>query len=114
MAKGLNFRSFKQPTLPINMNDAEETLFTVTQPSVEMVERLEANKDEIIATFEKGDRESMDELWKFAAELISFNREGRKVAVEDLKGKYGVDYEMLFAFFAAYGEFLDEINSAKN
>lgn len=114
MAKALNFRNFAQPTLPINMNDTEETLFTLTQPSVEMVERLEANQAEIVATFEKGDRDSLDEIWKLAADLISFNREGRKVTAGELKGKYGMSYEMLFAFFAAYGEFIDEINSAKN
>ncbi len=114
MAKGLNFRNFKQPTFPINMNDAEETLFTVTQPTVELVERLEANQKEIVAVFNSGDRDSLDEFWKFAAELISCNREGRKVTAEELKGKYGMGYEMLLAFFAAYGEFIDEINSAKN
>lgn len=114
MAKGLNFRNFAQPTLPINMNDADETLFTCTAPSVELVERLEANRDAIIAVFEKGDRESLEELWKLAADLISCNREHRKVTVEELKGKYGVSYEMLYAFIVAYGEFIDEIENAKN
>ncbi len=114
MAKGLNFRNFAQPTLPINMNDAEETLFTVTQPTVELVERLEANKDEIVAAFEKGDRDSLGELWSLAAKLISCNRECRQVTAAELKGRYGMGYEMLLAFFTAYGEFIDEINSAKN
>ena len=114
MAKGLNFRNFAQPTLPINMNDAEETLFTITAPTVELVERLEANQDAIIAVFEKGDKESLDELWKLAADLISCNREHRRVTAEELKGKYGMRYEMLFAFITAYGEFVAEIESAKN
>lgn len=114
MAKGLNFRNFAQPTLPINMNDVEETLFTVVAPTVELVERLEANQDEIKAVFEKGDRKSLEELWKLAADLISCNREGIKVTVEDLKGKYRMNYEMLYAFITAYPEFLDEIESAKN
>lgn len=114
MAKSLNFRNFAQPTLPINMNDAGETLFTVTAPSVELIERLEANQDAIVATFEKGDRESLDELWGLAADLISCNREHRPVTVAELKGKYGVNYDMLFAFFTVYGEFIAEIESAKN
>ena len=114
MAKGLNFRNFNQPTLPINMNDAEETLFTCIAPTVELVERLEANQDAIIAVFEKGDRESLEELWKLTADLISCNREHRSVTVEELKGKYGMSYQMLFAFITAYGEFIDEIESAKN
>ena len=114
MAKGLNFRNFTQPTLPINMNDADETLFTLIAPTVELVERLEANQDAILAVFEKGDRESLEELWKLTAELISCNREGRKVSVDELKGKYGMSYQMLYAFIVAYGEFIDEIEVAKN
>ena len=114
MAKGLNFRNFAQPTLPINMNDAEETLFTLTAPTVELVERLEANQEDIVATFRKGGRESVDELWNLAADLISCNREHRSVTAGELKGKYGMTYEMLFAFIVAYGEFINEIKSAKN
>lgn len=114
MAKGLNFRNFKQPTLPLNMNDAEETLITVTSPTVELTERLEANQDNIVAVFERGDRESLDSVWSLAADLISCNREHIKVTAEELKGRYGVSYEMLMAFFVAYTDFIDEIENAKN
>lgn len=114
MAQGLNFRKFAQPTLPLNMNDAEETRITVTSPTVELTERLEANQDALVAVFERGDRESLDEIWKLAADLISCNREHIKVTGEELKGKYGVSYEMLMAFFTAYTEFISEIESAKN
>lgn len=114
MAKGLNFRSFAQPTLPITMNDAQETLFTLTAPTVELVERLEANQENIVAILRQGDRESLDELWNFAADLISCNREHRSVTAGELKGRYGMTYEMLFAFIVAYGEFINEIKSVKN
>ena len=114
MAKGLNFRNFKQPTLPICMNDLEETLFTLTAPTVELTERLEANQDAIVASFQTGDKASLDALWDFTADLINCNREHRHVTAADLKGKYGMDYEMLMAFFVAYGEFIAEIEAAKN
>lgn len=114
MARSLNFRQFAQPTLPITMNDAEETLFTLTAPSVELVERLQANQDVLIATFQKGNRESLDEIWKLAADLISCNREGRQVTADELKSRYGMSYKMLFAFLTAYGEFIAEIDEAKN
>ena len=114
MAKGLNFRSFEQPTLPITMNDPEGTVFTLIAPSVELVERLEANKDTILEVFKKEDRECLEEVWKLAADLIRCNSEGRQVTVEELKGRYRLTYRMLFAFLEAYGEFLDEIESAKN
>ena len=114
MAKALNFRSFAQPTLPITMNDKDETEFTIVTPSVELVERLEANQDAIAAVFERGDKESLDEVWRLAASLISCNREGRQVTAEELKGKYGMSYKMLFVFLQAYGEFIAEIENAKN
>ena len=114
MAKSLNFRAFAQPTLKITMNDAEETVFTLTAPSVELVERLEANQTVLVETFNKGNRESLDEIWKLAADLISCNRECRQATVEDLKSKYGMNYRMLFAFLEAYGEFIAEIEEAKN
>jgi hypothetical protein len=114
MAKGLNFRNFEQPTFPINMNDAAETLFTCVAPTVELIERLEANKDTIIAVFGAKDRASVEELWKLTADLISCNREGRKVTAEELKGKYGMSYSMLGAFIVGYGEFVNEIKYAKN
>ena len=114
MAKSLNFRSIAQPTLTITMNDAEETVFTITTPSVELVERLEANQETLLETFKKDDRETLDEIWKLAADLISCNREGRRVTTEELKGRYGMGYKMLLIFFDAYGEFINEIENAKN
>ena len=114
MAKMLNFRHFAQPTLPLAMNDANETPFTLIAPSVELVERLEANQETIVATFQKGDRESLDAIWDLAASLISCNRECRQVTADELKGRYGMSYTMLFAFLTAYGEFIAEIESAKN
>lgn len=114
MAKSLNFREFAQPTIKITMNDAEETPFTLTAPTVELVERLQANQDTLLATFRKGDTESVAEIWNLAADLISCNRENRRATVEDLKGRYGMSYQMLFAFFTAYGEFIAEIENAKN
>lgn len=114
MARSLNFRSFEQPTLPICMNDAEGTMITVTAPSVELVERLEANQHTILAAFRGSEQEAIEELWNFAASLISCNREGVQVTAADLKGRYALSYQMLFAFYTAYGEFIDEIKAAKN
>ena len=114
MAKSLNFRDFAQPALRITMNDAEETVFTVTTPSVALVEELEANKQHITNTFQRGDKTCLGEIWALAASLISCNREGCKVTADDLKGRYGMNYLMLYSFLEAYGEFIAEIEAAKN
>lgn len=114
MAKSINFRQFAQPTLPINMNDPEETLFTLTAPTVELTERLKENQETMIAIFKRGDDTSVAEIWNLAAELISCNREGRKTTAEELKGRYRMSYEMLIYFLTTYGEFIAEIEAAKN
>ena len=114
MAHVLNFRDFKQPTLTLNMNDEAGTTITVTSPTVALTERLEANLDNITAVFNKGDTESVDATWELAAELISCNREHIKVTAAELKGRYGMSYEMLMAFIIAYTEFIGEIEKAKN
>ena len=114
MARSLNFRDFAQPTLCITMNDTEGTVFTVTTPNVALVEKLEANQDHITAVFERGDKTSLDEIWALAASLISCNRDGRQVTANELKDRYGMSYVMLFSFLQAYGEFIAEIEAAKN
>lgn len=114
MAKGLNFREFAQPTLPITMNDAEGTLFTVTAPTVALTERLAANIDAMLEIFKSGNMTAVEEIWKLAADLISCNREGRHVTAEDLKGRYGMSHAMLYAFMIAHMEFTHEIENAKN
>jgi hypothetical protein len=96
------------------MKDADRTKFTVVAPSVELIQKLEANQEEIEKALKKGDESSIAKAWDLAAELISCNEEGRHVTAEDLQNKYGMTYVMLFAFFKVYGELVDEIESAKN
>lgn len=114
MAKSLNFRAFAQPTLDLTMNDEAGTRISVLAPTVALTERLAANKDVLLATFKRGDRTSLEEIWQLAADLISCNREGIHVTVEELKGRYGMNYEMLMAFLVAHIEFINEIDEAKN
>lgn len=114
MARILDFNAFEQPTLPLVMKDVDRTKFTVTAPSVELIQKLEANQEELEKALKKGDENSIAKSWDLAAELISCNEEGRQVTTTDLKEKYGMTYVMLFAFFKVYGELVDEIESAKN
>jgi hypothetical protein len=114
MARILDFNAFEQPTLPVVMKDADRTKFTVTAPSVELIQKLEANQEGLEKALKNGDENSLAQAWKLAAELISCNDEGRQVTATDLQEKYRMTYVMLFAFFKVYGELVDEIESAKN
>ena len=114
MARVLDFNKFEQPSLPLVMKDAERTRFTVIAPSVELIQKLEANQDDIEKALKKGDENSIARAWSLAAELISCNEEDRQVTAKELQEKYRMTYVMLFAFFKVYGELVNEIESAKN
>lgn len=114
MARVLDFNKFEQPTLPLVMKDAAQTKFNVTAPSVELIQKLEANRDDLEKALKNGDENSIAKAWDLAADLISCNEEGRHVTAEDLQEKYGMNYVMLFAFFHVYQELVNEIESAKN
>ena len=114
MARVLDFNKFEQPSLPIVMKDENRTKFTVIAPSVELIHKLEANREAIDEALKNGGDDSIEKCWELAAELISCNEEGRQVTAEELKEKYCMTYVMLFAFFKVYGELVDEIESAKN
>ena len=114
MARVLDFNKFEQPSLPIVMKDANQTKFTVVAPSLELIQRLEANQNAITEALKKGDENSIARAWELAAELISCNEEGRQVTASELQDKYRMTYTMLFAFFKVYGELIAEIESAKN
>jgi hypothetical protein len=96
------------------MKDTERTKFTVVAPSTELIQKLEANQEEIEKALKKGDENSIARAWSLAAELISCNEENRQVTAADLQEKYRMTYVMLFAFFKVYGELVAEIESAKN
>lgn len=114
MAKMLDFNKFEQPTLPMVMRDDAKTHVTVIVPSEELIEKLEANKDEIAKACKSDNKDSLASCYDLAAELISCNEEGITVTGKELKEHYGVNYLMLFGFFVAYLEFVNEIKSAKN
>lgn len=114
MARVLDFNKFEQPSLPLVMKDPNQTKFTVIAPSVELIQKLEANQEDIEKALKKGDENAIAKAWDLAAELISCNEEGRQVTASELQEKYRMTYVMLFAFFKVYGELVDEIESAKN
>lgn len=114
MAKMLDFNKFDQPTLPLIMRDDAKTHVTVVAPSEELIEKLEANKDEIVKACGNKDAGSLAQCYDLAAELISCNEEGLAMTGKELKEVYKVNYLMLYAFLASYLEFVNDIKSAKN
>ena len=114
MAKTLNFNTINPPTLPLVMSDPDQTQITVTTPTEGMVEELQEMAPALDKVVKANDAESIKAVYTLAAKLMSCNREGLQVTVDDLRGKYRLGLETLIVFFNAYLDFLDEFKNAKN
>jgi hypothetical protein len=63
--------------------------------------------------------DSMDACYDLAARVMSCNRQGISVTVDDLKNKYWPKDKVanqlyLLTFFKAYVDFIEELKQAKN
>jgi hypothetical protein len=117
--KMLNFNELNRPTLPLCMCDDAKTVVTVTTPTEILVEELEATLPELQGIMAGKDEKAIETCYDLAARLISCNREGLAVSVDDLRGKYWpadriTNMLHLVTFFGAYMDFIKEINNEKN
>jgi hypothetical protein len=114
MKKTLDFNKLQRPTLELVMSDDARTVINVTTPSEALLEKIQANIDELEAAAKRNDIEGIKRSYILAAEVISCNLEGVTVTAEELRDKYklGIDHAILF--FSAYLDFITEIQNAKN
>lgn len=115
----LDFNSINRPVLELTMMDEAKTIITVTSPTEGLVEELEATLPELQKVLAASDQGALDAAYDLAARVMSCNKQGLTVTVEDLRGKFWPkdrmrNLENLVFFFGAYMEFISEINSAKN
>ena len=109
MAKMLDFTKTKKPTMPVKFDDG--SIIHVYSPSkIEFEEMCEAQ--EYFDTALGGERESLHRLYDITARLMSNNKMGRKITVDELAGY--LDISDIIVFFRGYTEFISEIVNAKN
>ncbi len=109
MAKMLDFSKAKKPTLPVKFDDG--TMIHVYTPSkVEFDEMTDAQ--EYFDGALEGERESIDKLYEITARLMSNNKMGREITVEELAGY--LDMSDIVVFFRAYAQFISEVIAEKN
>lgn len=118
MAK-LDFRTLTMPTLELDMVDEDNTHITVTIPTEGIIEELGKMRENVTTIFSEANPGAIDACYDLAARVISCNRQGIQVSVDDLKNKYWptdekVNQLHLLAFFKAYIGFINEIENEKN
>lgn len=115
----LDFNQLNQPVLDLRMTDEAKTVITVTTPTEGLVEELEAIRANVSTIFAADNPDSIDACYDLAARIMSCNREGIKVSVDDLKNKYWPKDKManhlhLLAFLKVYVDYIEEIKNEKN
>lgn len=118
MAK-LNFKTLIMPTLDLEMSDENDTFIQVTTPTEGLVEELEQMRENVTTIFGEANPNAIDACYDLAARLISCNRQGLQVSVDELKTKYwpkNKEFNQihLLAFFKSYTEYVDELKNLKN
>lgn len=114
MANMLDLNALEQPILELKMRDDNHTIFRLTTPTVKQVERFMSAKTELAEIAKSGDAEKIKKLYELTADLISCNADYMTVTAEDLRDKYRVKFADIVLIFAAYLNFINEINTAKN
>lgn len=114
MAKMLDLNALDQPILEVKLRDENRTVFRLTTPTTKLVERFTAAKSELSAVASSRDVSKIKALYELTAELISCNADYITVTAEELRDKYRLTFGDLVVVFAAYLDFIKEINNAKN
>lgn len=110
MAKQLDFRKSKKPTLPITFDD--DFAVNIYTPNKELLEEILDSQEEINSLKSNSDREKLDAMYDMCARILSNNREGREFSAEEVAKLLEVrDVKVLIEGYAA---FVAEHSRAKN
>lgn len=110
MAKPLDFNALKKQYLTVTLADENKTKLMITTPTKKVLDRFVSIKDTLSAE-EMGD-EAVDELYEIVALIMSHNKTGKKITIDDLEGV--MDFEDIIIFIRAYTDFIAEVSGSKN
>lgn len=114
MAKMLDLNALEQPVLEVKLRDEKRTVFKLTTPTTKLVEKFNVAKSELSVVASTQNAEKIKKLYDLTAELISCNADYIKVTSEELRDEYRLTFADIVVIFAAYLDFIKEINNAKN
>lgn len=114
MAKILDLNALDQPVLDVRLRDDKRTVFHLTAPSVKLYEKFIAAKAEVGEIAKTRNEEKIRKLFELTAEIVSCNTDYITVTAEELRDIYRLKFGDVVIIFAAYLDFLKEINNAKN
>lgn len=114
MSKVLDLNALEQPVLTVTLRDEKRTTFKLTVPTTRLVDKFIAAKTEIPEIAKSRDADKIKALYELTAEIFSCNADLITVTAEELRDNYRLTFGDLAVVFAAYIDFIHEINAAKN
>ena len=113
MARTLDLNRIQTSIMDLTLQDETRTVVHLDFPTEELVQELEAMKDELDA-LRKGDRQAVEKIYDLAASLINCNFDFLTVTGEELRTTYRMNVLGALQFFSAYLSFLDDLKNEKN
>lgn len=112
--KMLDFNAIQQPTWPVKLKDADQTVVHISAPTVELYDRLIAATPELEKVAQSKDGKTIRAVYALVADIMSVNEDGYTFTAEELRDRYKLSLVDVIRFVAGYLEFQKEIQNAKN
>lgn len=106
--KTLDFNKTKKQYFKIILPNDEQTEILISTPTKEIMGEVTELQAELTTA---SDDEIMDRLYEVCARIMSRNKAGKEITVENIKC---LDLEDLTLFLTSYLQFINEVASAKN
>lgn len=111
MANVVDFTKLKKEYLTVKLNDEKKTVLMIGTPSKKILDEF-TNMNDLIKSNDGADGDTVNELYRICAKIMSFNKGGIEITSEYLGTFF--DIEDLTYFFQAYGDFIRNITNSKN
>jgi hypothetical protein len=112
--KMLDFNAIQQPTWPLRLKDADQTVVNLSTPTVELVDRLTAATPALQEAAKTKDGRTIRTIYELIADILNCNDDGFIFTAEELRDKYKMSLLDVFRFVSGYMEFIKEMQDAKN
>ena len=112
--KMLDFNALQQPTWPIKLKDADQTIVNLTTPDVDLVDRLIAATPDLEEAAKTKDGKTIRAIYQLIADIMSCNEDGFIFTAEELRDKYKMTLLDVFRFVGGYLDFVKDMQDSKN
>lgn len=109
-----DFNTIQQPTWPVKLADADQTVVHLSYPSLELADKLTAMSQSLKDVVNSNNSETVRKAFGVVAAVMSCNEDGLTFTAEELRDKYHMTLLGMARFTAGYLNFLQEANNAKN